>query len=106
MYGLLCTMSVGGLQYFITFIYDYSNYFYVDKMKCKLDAFKCFKPFHVMTERYIDTKLKILHSEGGEGYTCDAFLQHMALRNIPHKPTVPYNPHQNSVTEQLTRTLA
>ena len=53
----------GGFVYFITFIYDYSQYEYLYLMRYKSEAFEKFKEFRDEVEKQLGRSIKSLRSD-------------------------------------------
>ena len=125
--GPLEVKSIGGSQYFITFIDDYSNWTCVYTMAKKSEALNRFKEYKAMTERHTSRALgtlrvhehrgsaddsnsepltlKVLRSDNGGEYLSNDFKEFLADHGIKHELTVAYTPQQNGVAERMNRTL-
>ena len=71
----VCSMterSLGGAQYFVTFIDDHSRKVWVYMLKTKDQVLQSFKEFHAMVERETGKKLKVVRSDNGGEY-CGPF---------------------------------
>ncbi len=62
--GKLNVKSVGGAEYFLTYIDDFSRYAWVYFLKRKDEVFSSFLGWNAMVERATGRKLKVLRSEG------------------------------------------
>ena len=67
-YGLVQTSSIGGCNYFLTFIEDYSIKTWVYFLKHKYDAFICFQQFKALVGNQIGHQIKILRIDRGGEY--------------------------------------
>ena len=72
-YGLLNVRPEGGLEYFITFINDYSRYDYIYLLHRKSEVFKKFKKIWVEAEKQLDKNIKLLRSNRGGEYLSGDF---------------------------------
>lgn len=64
--GPMRTKSIGGAQYFVTFIDDMSRWGEVYFLKQKGDIFEAFKKFKAAAETKTGTKIKVLRSDNGK----------------------------------------
>ena len=104
--GPLETPSLGGSQYFITFIDDFSKWTVVYMMKKKSDSLKCFEKFHNIAQTHTGgSKIKVLRTDNGGEYISAAFKSYLEQHGITHHTTIPYTPQQNGVAERMNRTL-
>ena len=62
-YGPMNVKAIGGFEYFISFIYDYSSYDYFYLMKHKSGALENFKEYKAEVETLSSKKIKILGSD-------------------------------------------
>ena len=112
--GPMSVNSLGGSQYFVTFIDDYSRYTHVYFIKHKhevLDKFKEFVNFTTnVTGRQMKTlvtenHVKTLRSDNGGEYGSKMFDAYLKEKGIVHETTVPFNPAQNGVSERMNHTI-
>ncbi len=113
---------VGGSNYFITSIDDYSKWATVYSMRNKSESLECFKKFHMYAETHTGNKLQrlLLHqynsSPGSEkikfcaltteANTCPTTSRSTCLTMASqHQLTVAYTPQQNGLAERMNRTL-
>ena len=97
--------SLGGGQYFLTFIDDSSRYCWVYVIKKKSDVFNTFLSWKAVVEKQYDTKIKILRTDNGGEYSSSEFKNYLRKEGIVHQKTVPKNPQQNGVAERYNRTI-
>ena len=62
-------LTRGGKRYFITFIDDFSKYYYVYLVNHKSELFDKFKVYKIEVENQLERKIKILCSNRGGEYT-------------------------------------
>ena len=99
------TLTRNGKRYFITFIYDCSDYTYVYLMKNKSEAFDMFKLFVTEIENQFNKKIKKLRSDRGTEYDSSLFNEFYNLHGIIHETTAPYSPEMNGKAERKNRTF-
>ncbi len=103
--GKLNTKSLGGAEYFLTFIDDRIRYVWVYFLKTKDEVFKRFQDWKAMVEKSSGRELKVLRSDNGGEYTSERFTEYLRSEGVTHERTVPRTPEQNGVAERLNRTL-
>ena len=103
--GKLNPRSVGGAEYFVTFVDDKSRFVWVYMLKSKGEVFSRFFEWKAMVELSTGQKLKVLRSDNGGEYTFSEFAEYLRTEGIRHELTVPKSPQQNGVAERLNRTL-
>ena len=103
--GKLSTKSLGGCEYFMTFIDDKLRFTWVYMLKKKSDAFSKFREWKAMAEKLTGQKLKSLRSDNGGEYVSNAFPDYLRQEGIVHEQTVPKTPEQNGVAERMNWTI-
>ncbi len=103
--GKMGEKSIGGAEYFISFIYDKSHYVWTYPLKTKDQAFNKFVEWKIMAERESGKKLKILRSDNGGEYKSKEFEDYLKSEGIHHQCTIPKTPQQNGVAERFNRTV-
>ena len=71
--GPISPPTLGGSQYFLLIIDDYSRLTWVAMLQCKSDAFEAFKRFKNLAETEKGVKVKTLRSDRGGGFTSEEF---------------------------------
>ena len=71
--GPVRELSLGGSQYFVTFIDDFSRKVWVYFIKQKFEIFATFKIWKAKVENLIGRKIKYLRSDNGTEYTDSQF---------------------------------
>lgn len=104
--GEIRPCSVGGAQYVLTLIDDFSRFVTVRFLVRKSDTLKEFVLFKSEVENMHDVKIKAIQSDGGGEYCNKAFENSLQANGIVHRKTVPRCPQQNGVAERQNRTLA
>ena len=101
----MCTKSIQGNIYFVTFIDDFSSHGVIYCLKTK-DQFKqAFEQFLAWSEKQTDHKLKALRSDRGGEYMGQILQSRFASLGITHYKTMPGSPQQNGRAERWNRTL-
>ncbi len=103
--GKMGEKSIGGAEYFISFIDDKSHYVWTYPLKTKDQAFNKFVEWKIMAERESGKKLKILRSDNGGEYKSKEFEDYLKSEGIHHQCTIPKTPQQNGVAERFNRTV-
>ena len=97
--------SLGGAEYFLTFIDDNTRNVWVYPLKHKDEVFDRFLKWKALVERSSGRKLKVLRTDNGGEYTSTKFEDYLKAEGVRHERTVAKTPEQNGVAERLNRTL-
>ena len=97
--------SLGGAQYYVTFIDDSTRKTWVYFLKHKSEVFKKFQEWKAMVELETGNKLKCLRSDNGGEYIDAKFVEFCAQRGIRMEKTIRRTPQQNGVAERMNRTI-
>lgn len=73
-WGNAQTRSINGSLYYLTFIDDYSRYYWVYFLKEKFEVFSRFQEFKAMVENQTGRKIKVMRSNRGGEYMSSAFI--------------------------------
>ena len=103
--GKITTKSLGGAEYFLTFIDDNTRYVWVYFLKTKDQVFEKFKEWKALVENTFDQKVKTLRTDNGGEYTSNEFEKFLKEQGIRHEKTIPKTPQQNGIAERMNRTL-
>ena len=103
--GKMNSPSLGGGEYFLTFIDDYTHYTWVYILKHKSEVFSKFQKWKALVENASGQKLKTLRTDRGGEYTSTEFEEFLQSAGVRHELTVPKTPEQNGVAERMNRTL-
>ena len=87
--GKLNPGSLGGGNYFVTFIDDASRYVWVYILKNKGDVFNAFKSWKTLVENQYEKKIKIFRTDNGAEYTSVEFERYLQDEGIWHEKTIP-----------------
>ncbi len=99
--GKINSRSLGGAEYFVTFIDDKTHYVWIYMLKHKHEVFKTFKQWKSSVENSSGHKVKIFRTDNGGEYMSTEFESYLKL----HKYTIPKTPEQNGVSEKMNRTI-
>ena len=89
-FWLMKTPSMGGCNYFLTFINDFTRKIWVYFLKHKSDAFGCFQQFKALMENQSGYKIKVLRRNRGGEYVLNEFLNLNKTHGIHKKFTMQY----------------
>ena len=103
--GKMREKSIGGAEYFLTFIDDKTHYTWVYPLKTKDQVFDRFLEWKALIEKSSGKKLKTLRTDNGGEYTSTKFTAYLKAEGVRHECTIPKTPEQNGVAERLNRTL-
>ncbi|WVZ05968.1 hypothetical protein V8G54_019314 [Vigna mungo] len=104
-WGPTTVPSVGGKQYFVTFIDDHSRKVWVYFLKHKSEVFEAFKIWKAMVENETGLKIKKLRSDNGGEYVDTRFKKFYYEHGMRMERTVPGMPQHNGVVERMNRSL-
>ena len=90
--GKLNAQSLGGAEYFLTFIDDSTHFTWMYVLKHKFLI--CFKRWKSLVEK-TSSKLKVLRTDNGGEYTSARFEELLKCEGIRHERTIPRTPEQN-----------
>ncbi|CAM8942693.1 unnamed protein product [Rhodiola kirilowii] len=105
LWGPAQVSTVGGRNYFLSLIDQFSRKVWVCLLKTKDEAFETFKTWKTMVENQTDLKLKCLRTDNGLEFCKKAFNEFCNENGIKRHLTVPYTPQQNGTAERMNRTL-
>ncbi len=97
--------SLGGAEYFLTFVDDYTHYTWVYPIKTKDQTFDMFKMWKAGVENFKGLRVKTLRTDNSGEFTSNRFQDHLKSCGIRHELTIPKTPEQNGFAERLNRTL-
>ena len=103
--GPISPPTLGGSQYFLLVIDDFSRLTWVAMLQCKSDAFEAFKHFENLAETEKGLKIKTLRSDRGGEFNLDEFSNYWLEHGIKRQLTAPYSPQQNGIVERKNRTM-
>ena len=97
--------AIGGFEYFITFIDEYSRYGYIYLMHRKFEYFEKFRVFKAKIKKHHEKCNKTLRSDSGGEYLLGEFLDYLLEEGIESLLFAPCMPQQNDVEERRKKTL-
>lgn len=103
--GKINSPSLGGAEYFVTFIDDKKHYVWIYVLKNKHEVFQKFKEWKSFVETSSGHKLKVLGTDNGGEYTSTEFESYLKKEGIKREYTTPKTPQQNGVSERMNHTL-
>ena len=87
--GRMSHVSLGGYEYYVIFIDDYSRRTWIYFLKTKGDLFNYFKEFKSLMEKKTGRKIQVLRSDNGGEYINNGFFDLCAQEDIRIEFTVP-----------------
>ena len=103
--GKVTPTSIGGANYFVTFIDDATIYTWVYFLKTKDEVFAKFVEWKTIVEKQFDKCVKIIRSDNGGEYTSTNFANYLRKEGIKQEFTMKKTPEQNGVAERMNRSL-
>ena len=103
--GKVNVRTLGGAEYFVTFIDDKTHFTWVYVLKHKHEVFQKFVEWKAMVERTLGHKVKVLHTNNGGEYTSTEFKEYLKRAGFHHELTIPKTAEQNRVAKRMNRTL-
>lgn len=103
--GKMPVRSLGGSNYFVTFIDDFSRKIFIFPIKSKDDVFTIFVEFKNRVENETEHKIKTMRSDNGTEYVNKKFQNFFAEHGIKHEKSAPYSPQQNGLAERNNRSI-
>ena len=97
--GSIQSQSIGGIFYFLTFIYDFSKKIWIYFIKKKSEMFSRFKDFKALTQRNSGKFMKVLRSNGEGEYDSNDFSYFYKKHGIQRNFATRYTPRQNGVVK-------
>ena len=88
-----------GIQYFNTFINDFTRFGHIYLISHGFEALDCFKSYRTLVENQLNTKIKSLHTDRGCEYLSDLFRASCYDKGLARQLTIPYTLQQNDVVE-------
>ena len=104
----VCAMTVpslGGNNYFVSFIDDFSGYAFVNIIEHKNEVFDAFKRLHKLVKNKFKSNIATLRSDRGGEYLNHNFSNYLIDQGIHHEMSASYTPQQNGVSEAFNRVI-
>ena len=86
--------SLGGNNYFVSFIDEFTRKMWIYLIKQKSEVFNIFKKFKLLSEKQSDKVIKVLRTDEGGEHEFQVFCDE---EEIIHEVTSPYTPQHNGV---------
>ena len=96
-------MSLGGSQYLVSFIDNYSRHTWIYLIEKKSEVFDCFHYLKNLVERETKRKIKCLWSDDGKQYFSGQFNCYLQQIRIPREFSFRFTPEKNDVAERKNR---
>lgn len=103
--GRVQCKSLGGGNYFVTFIDDFSRFMHIRIISRNSEVFKCFKEYQMEVKALHQSKISTFQTDNGSEYIGTNFENYLKEKGILHRKAVPRNPEKNSVLERTNRIL-
>jgi hypothetical protein len=103
--GKITPQSLGGKQYFVTFLDDNSRFSTVEVLTNKSEVLPAFQRYVEKVEVLQERRIKFLQSDNGGEYCSAAFNEYLNQKGIGRRLSVAGTPQQNGRSERLNRTL-
>ena len=100
--GKMGEKSLGGAEYFLTFLDDKTHFAWVYSLKTKDQVFEKFKEWQAEVENLSGYKLKTLRTDNGGEFTSIKFQSFLKSCGVRHELATPKTPEQNGL---VNRTL-
>jgi len=97
--------SVGGNQYILVVVDDFSRYTWVFFLKHKSEATSQLINFIKKVELILRKPVRKIRSDNGTEFKNHAFEDFLINKGISHNFCAPYTPQQNGVVERRNRSL-
>lgn len=104
-WGPARTTSLQGNTYMITFTDGATRWVWTDYLKSRDEALNAFKKVEAFIKTQFQRDIKALQVDNAREYTQGAFRAYLDSRGTMIRPTAPYTPQQNGVSERLNRTI-
>jgi transposase InsO family protein len=97
--------SIGGSQYFVSFIDDYTRFSWVTFIARKSEAPTAIKQFVALVENQFQTKIKSFRSDNGGEYIASNLKTFFKDNGIKSQPSPAYSHESNGLAERFNRSI-
>ena len=97
--------SLGGSNYYVTFIDDATRKTWVYYIKKKFDVFNTCKKWKALVENETRQNLKCLRSDNGGEYCSNEFDNYYSYHGIRREKIVPTTPQENGASERMNKKI-
>lgn len=101
--GPMVVKYLGGHQYYVTFINDFSRKTWLYLLKNKHEVFKKFQEFKIEVKNLTERKIKTLRSDNRGEYTSKELIALCKKASIKRELIVPYNLNKMVWSEGRTK---
>ncbi|CAN1304210.1 Retrovirus-related Pol polyprotein from transposon TNT 1-94 [Linum perenne] len=105
LFGPTNIKSLGGKQFALVIVDDYSRFTWVFFLANKSDCFSVFKTFALQISNSLSSKIIGIRSDHGGEFSSLEFETFLKLQGISHSFSAPRTPQQNGVAERKNRAL-
>ena len=106
LFGPVKPKTLGGKEFTLVIVDDYSRYTWVHFLTHKNEAFDCFIKTTTKVEVEKGMSISRIRSDNGTAFKNKKFIEFCEYKGIEHNFSAPYTPQQNGVVERKNRTLA
>eukprot|EP00961_Rhodomonas_salina_P113047 1520957-Rhodomonas_salina.1 len=103
--GPMPVSSLGGSNYFITFLDDYSKLSLVYPVERKSDTASIVREVITLLENQSGYKVQRVRTDNGSEYVNEMLESYFKSKGIKPETSIRYTPQQNGAAERLNRTL-
>ena len=104
-WGPAPTRTIGGREYYVSFIDGHQRWSTVNLLRHKDDTFDAYVKYESECEAQYKVRIKKLFSDRGGEYMSNEFKKHLAQQGTQQRLTVHDTPEYNGIAERLNRTL-
>lgn len=105
MYGLFEVKSLGGNNYFVSFIDEFTIKNWIYLINKKSEVFEILKKFQLLAEKQIRKVIKMFRTNRGGEYNTHKFQKFYGEEGIVYEVTYHYTPEHNGVGERRNRRI-
>jgi len=98
--GKIKESSLGGPNYVVNFIDEYSRFGVTICLKSKDQVAKGFESYKLYVEKFHGYGIKVVQTDNGFEYMCHAFQECFSESGISHQRSPPYSQFQNGIAER------
>lgn len=103
--GPLPVTSLGGSNYFVTVLDDYSRLSIIKPLTYKSDTAGALRDIITLLETQTGNRVQRLRSDNGSEFLNSNLGNFLKTKGIQHETAIRYSPEQNGAAERLNRTL-
>jgi hypothetical protein len=105
LFGTTTYRSIGGNNYCLVVVEDYSRYTWVFFLCDKSNVFSIFKVFAKRAKNKFDFKIKKIRSDNGSKFKNSKIEDYCDKKGVKHEFLTKYTPQQNGVVKRKNQTL-